>query len=245
MLQVLASRLPAPLGKLGTASTSDAPMQRKVHTIPSQKVPIPAITKEIPQLRVSRISAMKSSIDMVQVCAATAPSVSSLAICAGLSAVRRRQRMLVSRACLAERMQGDLRSDAVDIKATNGIAAVKQNRPSPKVQLFTREDPDRIHAVLGFACLLHILVRLSLLVSGVPDMGFRADALTLACLGLHVMLACSSFQFRVPKKEAKKEHRVGRNIEPTIRFSLYARFVRCCVLGLRRTLAWTSFGMFG
>lgn len=60
-----------------------------------------------------------------------------------------------------------------------------------------------MHAVLGFACLLHIATRLTLLVAGVPDMGFRGDLVTLACLGLHALLGLSSFRFRVPKRRGR------------------------------------------
>jgi len=82
-------------------------------------------------------------------------------------------------------------------------AAGARSRRRREPQLLTREDKGRIHAVLGFACLAHIVVRLSLLVRGEPDMGFGGDELTLACLGLHALLGWSSFRFRVPKRRTR------------------------------------------
>lgn len=85
--------------------------------------------------------------------------------------------------------------------SSTGVKAAKAR--ARKANLFTNEDKGRVHAVLGFLVLAHILVRLGLLVSGVPDMGFQGDGLTLACLGLHVLLGLSAFRFRVPKRRGK------------------------------------------
>lgn len=75
--------------------------------------------------------------------------------------------------------------------------------PAPRVGLFTREDPWRLHAVLGFACFAHGVVRIAVLLRGVPDMGFRGDAGSLACLAAHAALGATAFRFRVPRSKSR------------------------------------------
>lgn len=96
-------------------------------------------------------------------------------------------------------------------RATSRQASAARTRPPPKTApLFTPEDSWRLHALLGFACFGHGLWRIGMLLCGVPDMGFRGDALTAVCLGGHAALSASSFRFRVPRSKSRSGTQIWR-----------------------------------
>ena len=73
-------------------------------------------------------------------------------------------------------------------------------------KLITKEDSSGLHKVLGFACLVSFLMRLSLV--GKSDMGFDGSWSTPATLGLHLSLSLSSFAFKIPSKRITTGYRI-------------------------------------
>ena len=82
----------------------------------------------------------------------------------------------------------------------------------PAASLFTHEDTFSAHKILGFSCLLHILVRFSLIaVATSPKdlMGFGfARPETPLLIALHSLLSLTSFIFHLPPKRIKEGTRI-------------------------------------
>jgi hypothetical protein len=71
--------------------------------------------------------------------------------------------------------------------------------------LFSHEDANGVHKLLGFGCLLHFLVRCAWLTS---DMAFDTSLLTPACIAMHGLLSVSSLIFHIPKVRIKEGSRI-------------------------------------
>jgi hypothetical protein len=96
---------------------------------------------------------------------------------------------------------------ATRVAVTSFSASTSAESSNGKLKnLVTKEDPNHLHKVLGSLCLLHYIYRFSQV--GATDMGFRGDAVTAACVALHVFLSCSSLIFHLPKMRIKEGSRI-------------------------------------
>jgi hypothetical protein len=101
-------------------------------------------------------------------------------------------------------------------------------------KLFSSHDPVHIHAIVGFACLVHIIGRVAgTLLFSWQNMGFNGSAYNLACIVLHAGPNITSFLFRnVPQRKPLATSSTAMAIWKEYRWHSLIFAIRswCCLL---------------
>jgi hypothetical protein len=101
-------------------------------------------------------------------------------------------------------------------------------------KLFSSQDPAHVHAIVGVACLVHIIGRIAgTLLFSWENMGFNGSVYNLACIVLHVGPNVTSFLFRnVPQRKPLATSATAMAIWKEYRWHSLIFAIRswCCLL---------------